>query len=193
MATMGRPTPPLVLTDAERNELQRLTKRATVNRLLAFRASTDSGLRRAAAEYGGREAVYRTTNATACARLRPACPGRWTSTSCSTTCLRIARLRSSGGCCGIRACSFIFTPTCWRSASSGCSPIARCVADRTRAFPNCARRSGLRGGVQLGEAALPLDEDRRQNPRQAQAIRAAYDAGARQVTALLLRISDPGD
>ena len=35
---MGRPTPPLVLTDAELEELRRLTKRATVNRLLAFRA-----------------------------------------------------------------------------------------------------------------------------------------------------------
>lgn len=35
---MVRPAPPLVLTDDEREELQRLTKRATVNRLLAFRA-----------------------------------------------------------------------------------------------------------------------------------------------------------
>jgi len=38
MSTMGRPTPTLVLTDAERDELQRLTRRASVNRLLAFRA-----------------------------------------------------------------------------------------------------------------------------------------------------------
>jgi len=38
MATMGRPTRPLVLTENERDELQRLTKRATVNRLVAFRA-----------------------------------------------------------------------------------------------------------------------------------------------------------
>ena len=38
MATIGRPKKALVVTDIERAELVRLTKRAHVNRLLAFRA-----------------------------------------------------------------------------------------------------------------------------------------------------------
>jgi len=38
MAKIGRPTVALVITDVERAELVRLTKRAHVNRLLAFRA-----------------------------------------------------------------------------------------------------------------------------------------------------------
>jgi len=63
MATMGRPIPVLVLTDVEREELQRLTRRAAVNRLLAFRAR----LILACAEPLPNTAVaqrYRTTNAT---------------------------------------------------------------------------------------------------------------------------------
>ena len=63
MAIMGRPTPPLALTESERDELQRLAKRATVNRLLAFRAR----LILACAEPLPNTAVatrYRTTNAT---------------------------------------------------------------------------------------------------------------------------------
>src|SRR5712672_286278 len=38
MAKIGRPKAALVITDVERAELERLTKRAHVNRLLAFRA-----------------------------------------------------------------------------------------------------------------------------------------------------------
>ena len=38
MAKLGRPKAALVITDVERTELVRLTKRAHVNRLLAFRA-----------------------------------------------------------------------------------------------------------------------------------------------------------
>src|SRR5438093_8229834 len=38
MATIGRPKAALIVTDAERNELVRLTKRSHVNRALAFRA-----------------------------------------------------------------------------------------------------------------------------------------------------------
>lgn len=38
MAKLGRPTTPLVLSDSEREELVRLTRRARVNRSLAFRA-----------------------------------------------------------------------------------------------------------------------------------------------------------
>jgi hypothetical protein len=38
MATIGRPKAALVVTEDERTELVRLTKRAHVNRLLAFRA-----------------------------------------------------------------------------------------------------------------------------------------------------------
>jgi len=38
MGKIGRPTTPLILSDAEREELVRLTKRARVNRSLAFRA-----------------------------------------------------------------------------------------------------------------------------------------------------------
>jgi transposase len=38
MGKLGRPTTPLVLSDSEREELVRLTKRARVNRSLAFRA-----------------------------------------------------------------------------------------------------------------------------------------------------------
>src|ERR1019366_8618415 len=38
MATIGRPKVTLIVTDVERTELVRLTKRAHVNRLLAFRA-----------------------------------------------------------------------------------------------------------------------------------------------------------
>ena len=38
MATIGRPKVALVVTDVERTELERLTKRAHVNRVLAFRA-----------------------------------------------------------------------------------------------------------------------------------------------------------
>jgi len=38
MAKIGRPKAALVITDVERAELVRLTKRAHVNRLLAFRA-----------------------------------------------------------------------------------------------------------------------------------------------------------
>ena len=38
MAKIGRPRATLVVTDVERIELVRLTKRAHVNRLLAFRA-----------------------------------------------------------------------------------------------------------------------------------------------------------
>ena len=38
MATIGRPTPAVIVTDDERRALTRLTKRARVNRSLAFRA-----------------------------------------------------------------------------------------------------------------------------------------------------------
>ena len=38
MAKIGRPRATLVVTEVERTELVRLTKRAHVNRLLAFRA-----------------------------------------------------------------------------------------------------------------------------------------------------------
>ena len=38
MAKLGRPKAAVVITDVERTELVRLTKRANVNRLLAFRA-----------------------------------------------------------------------------------------------------------------------------------------------------------
>src|SRR3989442_10509466 len=38
MAKLGRPKAAVVITDVERTELVRLTKRAHVNRLLAFRA-----------------------------------------------------------------------------------------------------------------------------------------------------------
>jgi len=62
MATIGRPKKALVVTDLERAELVRLTKRAQVNRALAFRArlvlacaaATDTAVARR----------YRTTNAT---------------------------------------------------------------------------------------------------------------------------------
>lgn len=63
MATIGRPKKALVVTDIERAELVRLTKRAQVNRALAFRArlvlacaadATDTAVARR----------YRTTNAT---------------------------------------------------------------------------------------------------------------------------------
>ena len=63
MATIGRPKKTLVVTDLERAELVRLTKRAQVNRVLAFRArlvlacagdATDTAVARR----------YRTTNAT---------------------------------------------------------------------------------------------------------------------------------
>jgi transposase len=63
MATIGRPKKVLVVTDAERAELERLTKRAQVNRALAFRAR----LVLACAADGPDTAVarrYRTTNAT---------------------------------------------------------------------------------------------------------------------------------
>jgi transposase len=63
MAKIGRPTVAVVVTDDEREALTRLTKRARVNRALAFRARvllacadglTDSAVARR----------YRTTNAT---------------------------------------------------------------------------------------------------------------------------------
>ena len=63
MATIGRPKKTLVVTDLERAELVRLTKRAQVNRVLAFRAR----LVLACADEATDTAVarrYRTTNAT---------------------------------------------------------------------------------------------------------------------------------
>lgn len=63
MATIGRPKKPLVVTDDERGALVRLTKRARVNRLLAFRAR----LVLACADTSKNSDVarrYRTTNAT---------------------------------------------------------------------------------------------------------------------------------
>lgn len=63
MATIGRPKAALVVTDIERTELVRLTKRARVNRSLAFRAR----LVLACAEEATDSAVarrHRTTNAT---------------------------------------------------------------------------------------------------------------------------------
>ena len=63
MAKIGRPTVALVITDVERAELVRLTKRAHVNRLLAFRAR----LVLACGEGATGTAVarrHRTTNAT---------------------------------------------------------------------------------------------------------------------------------
>jgi transposase len=63
MATIGRPKVALMVTDAERRELVRLTKRAHVNRALAFRAR----LVLACAEAGPNTAVarrHRTSNAT---------------------------------------------------------------------------------------------------------------------------------
>jgi transposase len=63
MATIGRPKAALVVTGAERSELIRLTKRAHVNRALAFRAR----LVLACADQVPNTAVarrYRTTNAT---------------------------------------------------------------------------------------------------------------------------------
>src|SRR5436190_22943766 len=63
MAPIGRPKVALVVTDGERRELVRLTKRAQVNRALAFRAR----LVLACAEGVPNTAVarrYRTTNAT---------------------------------------------------------------------------------------------------------------------------------
>lgn len=63
MATLGRPKAPLVVTDTERAELVRLTKRAHVNRALAFRAR----LVLACADHPLNTAVarrYRTTNST---------------------------------------------------------------------------------------------------------------------------------
>lgn len=63
MATIGRPKAPLVVTDAERTELIRLTKRSHVNRALAFRAR----LVLACADHAANTAVarrHRTTNAT---------------------------------------------------------------------------------------------------------------------------------
>jgi transposase len=63
MAKIGRPTPALIVTDDERSELTRLTKRARVNRSLAFRAR----LVLACADGTAASAVarrFRTTNAT---------------------------------------------------------------------------------------------------------------------------------
>jgi transposase len=63
MAKIGRPTPALVVTDDERSALTRLTKRARVNRSLAFRAR----LVLACADGTPASAVarrFRTTNAT---------------------------------------------------------------------------------------------------------------------------------
>lgn len=63
MANSGRPKPSLVVTDVERSELVRLTKRAHVNRHLAFRAR----LVLACADEATNSAVarrYRTTNST---------------------------------------------------------------------------------------------------------------------------------
>lgn len=63
MAKIGRPTPALVVTDDERTVLSRLTKRARVNRSLAFRAR----LVLACADGTTASAVarrFRTTNAT---------------------------------------------------------------------------------------------------------------------------------
>lgn len=63
MATIGRPKQPLVVTASERAELERLTKRAHVNRLLAFRAR----LVLACADTATNTVVarrHRTTNAT---------------------------------------------------------------------------------------------------------------------------------
>jgi transposase len=63
MATIGRPKAALVVTDVERTELMRLTKRAHVNRALAFRAR----LVLACADQVPNTVVarrYRTTNAT---------------------------------------------------------------------------------------------------------------------------------
>ena len=63
MATIGRPKAALVITEVERRELVRLTKRAQVNRLLAFRAR----LVLACADETPNTAVarrFRTTNAT---------------------------------------------------------------------------------------------------------------------------------
>jgi transposase len=63
MRSIGRPKPALVITDSERAELMRLTKRAHVNRALAFRAR----LVLACAEPAPNTTVarrHRTTNAT---------------------------------------------------------------------------------------------------------------------------------
>ena len=63
MAKIGRPKTALVITDVERAELVRMTKRAHVNRLLAFRAR----LVLACADAPTDTAVaqrHRTTNAT---------------------------------------------------------------------------------------------------------------------------------
>jgi len=63
IATIGRPKSALVVTDAERTDLIRLTKRAHVNRALAFRAR----LVLACADHVPNIVVarrYRTTNAT---------------------------------------------------------------------------------------------------------------------------------
>ena len=63
MAKIGRPSPALIVTDDERSELTRLTKRARVNRSLAFRAR----LVLACADGTAASAVakrFRTTNAT---------------------------------------------------------------------------------------------------------------------------------
>lgn len=63
MTRIGRPKAPLIVTDDERRTLERLTKRAQVNRPLAFRAR----LILACAEGTPNTLValrYRTTNAT---------------------------------------------------------------------------------------------------------------------------------
>ena len=53
MATIGRPKVALVVTDVERRELVRLTKRAHVNRALAFRARLVLACAEARPEHGG--------------------------------------------------------------------------------------------------------------------------------------------
>ena len=63
MAKLGRPKAAVVITDVERTELVRLTKRANVNRLLAFRARLVLACADAAADTAVARR-HRTTNST---------------------------------------------------------------------------------------------------------------------------------